>query len=235
VIQRGNNRGAIFFEEADRRFYLGWLGEALTDQNCALHAYVLMTNHVHLLITSDRSEAVPKALQSLGRRYVRYVNRTYGRTGTLWEGRYKSTILDSERYVLACHRYIEANPVRARMVAAAGDYSWLSHSRNAGGRADPLLPEHPVDAALGATPAERQEAYRKLFSKDLDPELVMEIRDATNRGWVPGSERFRRKSRRPSIARSSRRDEDVRRRCGMILSRGKRPMPPVANNPEMER
>ncbi len=191
VIQRGNNRGAIFFEDSERRVYLDWLGEALADQGCALHAYVLMTNHVHLLITSDRQEAIPKALQSLGRRYVRYVNRTYGRTGTLWEGRYKSTILDSERYVLACHRYIEANPVRAFMVADAGDHSWSSYHHNAGGRADALLSEHPVYAALGTTAGERQNAYRKLFAEGLAPELVSEIRDATNRGWVPGSERFR--------------------------------------------
>lgn len=191
VIQRGNNRGAIFFEDSDRRLYLEWLGEALADQDCALHAYVLMSNHVHLLITSTRPEAIPKVLQSLGRRYVRYVNRTYARTGTLWEGRYKSTILDSERYVLACYRYIEANPVRARMVVDVGDHLWSSYPYNAGGKADPLLSEHPVYAALGTTARERREAYCTLFAQGLDPDLVAEIRDATNRGWVPGSERFR--------------------------------------------
>ena len=171
VIQRGNNRGAIFFEDSDRRFYLSWLGEALVDQGCALHAYVLMTNHVHLLITADREEAVPKVLQSLGRRYVRHVNRAYGRTGTLWEGRYKST--------------------RASMVADAGNYPWSSFHHNACGRVDSLLPDHPIYAALGATDAERQATYRALFAQALDPDLVKEIRDATNRGWVPGSERFR--------------------------------------------
>ncbi|MTJ81858.1 MAG: transposase [Telmatospirillum sp.] len=137
VIQRGNNRAAVFFDDADRRHYLTWLGEALENHGCALHAYVLMTNHVHLLIGAGRSAALPRVLQSLGRHYVRYINDTYRRSGTLWEGRYKSTVVDSASYVLACYRYIEANPLRAGMVETATGYPWSSHPRNALGRHDP--------------------------------------------------------------------------------------------------
>ena len=119
VIQRGNNRQAIFFTDDDRRVFLDKLGEALGREGCALHAYVLMTNHVHLLVTPERDEGIGRLLQSLGRSYVGHVNRAYGRTGTLWEGRFKSTIVDAEDYVMACYRYIEANPLRARMVERA--------------------------------------------------------------------------------------------------------------------
>jgi putative transposase len=191
VIQRGNNRAAIFFEDVDRRPYLEWLGEAMAAQGCALHAYVLMTNHVHLLVTAARADALPKALQSLGRRYVGHVNRRYGRTGTLWEGRYRSTIVDGESYALACYRYIEANPLRARMVADAADHPWSSYHRNALGRTDPLITEHAIYTALGATTAERQQAYRALFAQPLAEQAIGTIRDATNQGWVAGSERFR--------------------------------------------
>jgi putative transposase len=122
VIQRGNDRMAIFFGDADRRLYLNWLAEAARDRGVLVHAYVLMSNHVHLLLTAPYAVSLPRLMQSLGRRYVAHVNRSYRRTGTLWEGRYRSTILDSDGYVLTCHRYIEANPLRAHMVASAGDY-----------------------------------------------------------------------------------------------------------------
>lgn len=192
VIQRGNNRQPIFFEADDRARYLGWLEEGLAATGCRLHAYVLMTNHVHLLVTGDRAESVPRLLQSLGRRYVGDVNRRYGRTGTLWEGRYKSTILDSERYLLACYRYIEANPVRAAMVSRPDDYPWSSWHANGRGRADPLLTEHETYQALGTSPEQRRLAYRDLFAQGLDAELLATLRDATQRGWVPGRDRFRR-------------------------------------------
>jgi putative transposase len=190
VVQRGNNRGAIFFEDADRRLYLGWLAEALESQGCALHAYVLMTNHVHLLLTSGETTVLPKVLQSLGRRYVRHVNDSYRRSGTLWEGRYKSTVIDSEAYLLACYRYVEANPLRAGMVAAAEDHPWSSYRRNALGHADPLVTEHPVFTALGPTPEARNQAYAALFRQTLDADLLAAIRDATQRSWVLGSDRF---------------------------------------------
>jgi putative transposase len=191
VIQRGNNRGAIFFADADRRRYLTWLGEALTGEGAALHAYVLMTNHVHLLVTAPAEQSIPRVLQSLGRRYVRYVNQRHGRTGTLWEGRFKSTIVDSETYLLACYRYIEANPLRAGMVTDAADYRWSSYRHNALGEADALLTEHAVYAALGESSDARRAAYRALFRAGLEAPILDTIRDATQRGWAMGSERFR--------------------------------------------
>lgn len=168
VIQRGNNRRVIFFEDAGRRFFQSALGEALAAHDCQLHAYVLMTNHLHLLIAPRTEAGIGGLMQSLGRRYVAHVNRTHGRTGTLWEGRFKSTIVDAEDYVTACYRYIEANPLRARMVERPEDHLWPSYVRNALGRADPLVAEHECYRALGASGA------------------------ATKRGWVPGRESFRR-------------------------------------------
>ncbi len=196
IVQRGNNRQAVFFSDDDRQFFLKRLGEALGAEGCALHAYVLMTNHFHLVITAGGAESIPRLMQSLGRRYVSHVNREYGRTGTLWEGRYKSTILDSESYVLVCHRYVEANPVRAKLVSRPEDYPWSSYRHNAVGRKDPLLREHATYKALAATVAARRAAYRELFGPGLTDEQVETIRDATRRGWVPGSERFRREVER---------------------------------------
>ena len=192
VIQRGNNRQAIFFTDADRRLFLAEMCEALAAEGCRLHAYVLMTNHIHLLVTPDTDAGIGRLMQSLGRRYVGYVNRTYSRTGTLWEGRFKSTIVDSEDYALACYRYIEANPVRARMVAQAGDYPWSSHGHNAMGPGDPMIAEHEVYAALGPTAAARRAAYAAVFAQGLDAGVIDTLRDATQRGWVPGRESFRR-------------------------------------------
>jgi putative transposase len=150
-----------------------------------------MTNHFHLVITAGGADSIPRLMQSLGRRYVSHVNREYGRTGTLWEGRYKSTILDSESYVLVCHRYVESNPVRAKLVSRPEDYPWSSYRHNGLGRKDPLLREHATYKALGTTVAARRAAYRELFGPGLTDEQVETIRDATRRGWVPGSERFR--------------------------------------------
>lgn len=131
VIQRGNDRQACFFQETDYLRYLQDLHEAALHQACSIHAYVLMTNHVHLLVTPRTEGGVSRMMQALGRRYVRYVNDSSGRTGTLWEGRYKASLVDDERYVLACYRYIELNPVRAGMVAAPDEYRWSSHAANA--------------------------------------------------------------------------------------------------------
>ena len=191
IIQRGNNRQAVFFEDADRRFFLSVLGEALQAHQCALHAYVLMTNHVHLLITPRRDDGVGGLMQSLGRRYVGHVNRAYARTGTLWEGRFKSTIVDAEAYVMACYRYIEANPVRAGMVERARDHPWSSHRANALGDPDALVTPHDCYEALGGSARRRQGAYRTMFEDDLPDETIGILRDATQRGWVPGRQTFR--------------------------------------------
>lgn len=142
IVQRGHNRAACFFDDQDRRAYLGWLHEALVREHCRLHAYVLMTNHVHLLLTPEEVERVPQVLISVGRRYVQYVNHTYGRTGTLWDGRYKSSLVQAETYLLFCHRYVELNPVRAGMVADPARYRWSSYRANALGEADTLVTPH---------------------------------------------------------------------------------------------
>lgn len=192
VIQRGNNKQAIFFSDADRQMFLADLKDGLIRYDCALHAYVLMTNHIHLLITPGRDDTIGQLMQSLGRRYVGYINRSYGRTGTLWEGRFKSTIVDAEDYVMACYRYIEANPVRARMVVSADDYPWSSFGANALGAGNSLITGHQVYQALGATELARQAQYRALFDEGLGEEIVDALRDSAQRGWVAGSDRFRR-------------------------------------------
>src|SRR5882724_11842009 len=191
VIQRGNNRQPIFFADDDYVRYRDWLIEAAAAYGCRVHAYVLMTNHVHLLVTPRHAESVPRTLQSLGRRYVRFVNDTYARSGTLWEGRYRAAAIDSEAYLLACMRYIALNPVRARMVAHPRDYRWSSYRAHAHGAVDPLAEEHELFRRLGASPAERQSAYRALVRAALDPEFVAALRMATNGGWALGSERFK--------------------------------------------
>ena len=149
VIQRGNNRTPIFFGDEDYERYGDWLGEAAAEHGCAIHAYVLMTNHVHLLVTPARALSLPRAMQSLGRRYVRYVNAAHGRTGTLWEGRYRAAPIDSDAYFLACCRYIELNPVRAGLTAHPREYPWSSWRAHAQGIADPLAADHPLYSGLG--------------------------------------------------------------------------------------
>lgn len=190
IIQRGNNRTAIFGGDGDYTFYLECLKEAAEANNLAIHAYVLMTNHVHLLATPAHETSISKTLQSLGRRYVQYFNFTYQRTGTLWEGRYKATIIDSESYLLTCSRYIELNPVRANMVAHPREYPWSSYRWHADGRADELLTDHPLYRRLGRNAEERQSAYRALFRAHLGDAALVEIRDATNKGWALGGSRF---------------------------------------------
>jgi len=142
IVQRGHNRAACFSDDHDRFAYLGWLRDALEHQRCRLHAYVLMTNHVHLLLSPEYAARVPQVLISVGRRYVQFIHHTYGRTGILWDGRYKSSLVQAETYLLLCQRYIELNPVRAGMVADPADYRWSSYRANGLGQADPLLTAH---------------------------------------------------------------------------------------------
>ena len=191
VIQRGNDRQAIFFADDDYVRYRDWLQEGACRQLCAIHAYVLMTNHVHLLVTPATAASVPRLMQSLGRRYVRHVNDAYRRTGTLWEGRYRAAPIDSEAYLLTCQRYIELNPVRARMVADPADYPWSSHAANARGAADALVRPHALYLALADTAEARRQAYRRLFDAALDEDIVGELRAATNGGWAIGGARFK--------------------------------------------
>jgi putative transposase len=192
VIQRGNNREAIFFRPDDYARYRDWLAEAAGSYGCAIHAYVMMTNHVHLLVTPLAADSLPRTMQSLGRRYVRYVNAAYRRTGTLWEGRYRAAPIDEEAYFLACCRYIELNPVRARMVRHPRDYRWSSYRAHAQGADDLLLANHDLYDRLGRGAVARQEAYRDLFRSALDEGFVEGLRAATNGGWALGDARFKR-------------------------------------------
>lgn len=190
VIQRGNNRTALFADEPDYRFFIECLAEACVRHECRVHAYVLMTNHVHLLMTPDREDAIGKVMQSVGRRYVQYFNYTYQRTGTLWEGRYRATPIETERYLLTCCRYIELNPVRARMVPDPEKYQWSSYGCNATGRADRLVTAHSEYLALGRNDTERQMNYRSLFRDGIVESTITAIRNATNKGWALGDDRF---------------------------------------------
>ena len=191
VIQRGNNRAVCFFAEADYLLYLDCLTEGSTRYGCDIHAYVLMTNHVHLLVTPETDESLSSMMRYLGSRYVQYVNHAYRRSGTLWEGRYKCSLIDSERYLLTCYRYIELNPVRAGMVEDAGGYRWSSYRAHASGQADALIREHPCYLALGATGEDRQTAYQELFRYQVDAVSLKAIREAANSGTALGSERFK--------------------------------------------
>ena len=191
VIQRGNDRQACFRVESDFLLYLLHLGELADKYDCAVHAYCLMTNHVHLLLTPAAEDALPALMRNLGQRYVQYFNRSYGRTGTLWEGRYRSCIAESARYVLACHRYIELNPVRAGLAEIPGNYSWSSYRANAEGREDRLLTAHPEYLGLGRDRVSQRSAYRDLFDDVLEPALLERIREATNSGYPLGSDSFK--------------------------------------------
>jgi len=203
IIQRGNNRAVCFYAEEDYRRYLDELTELSRRFGCAVHAYVLMTNHVHLLATPRDAAALSSMMQSLGRRYVRYVNGAYSRTGTLWEGRYRAAPIEAEAHLIACMRYIELNPVRARMVRKPANYPWSSHRSHAEGVADPLLADHALYCALGATPKARARSYLALFRDALPAEFVGALREATNGGWALGSDRWRAKVERVARRRAA--------------------------------
>lgn len=190
LIQRGHNRDACFFADDDYRAYLDYLGEFATKFGCAVHAYVLMTNHVHLLLTPQQAGGASLLMKQLGQRYVQYVNRSYRRSGTLWEGRFRSCLTQEESYVLACYRYIELNPVRAQMVKHPRHYRWSSYRANAEGKDSAFLAPHDQYLSLGRTEAARREAYRLLFRSELDPEVLDEIRLATNGNCALGDNRF---------------------------------------------
>lgn len=191
VIQRGNNYHLTFFSEKDYPFYLECLKEATSAHTCEVNAYVLMPNHVHLLLTPRRPDSVSKFMQSVGRRYVQYVNHAYNRMGTLWGGRYKASLIDSLAYLLTCYQYIELNPVRANMVRDPGHYAWSSYRRHALGELSDVLADHPLYLALGETPEARQTAYRKLLQVRMDNYLLEEIRKSVHHCGVLGTDRFK--------------------------------------------
>lgn len=191
IIQRGNNRQACFFADEDYVVYLEWLEEYAAKYDCTVHAYVLMTNHVHLLITPHTVEAASILMKSLGQRYVQYINRTYRRSGTLWEGRFRSCITQDDEYVLSCYRYIELNPVRANMVEHPAEYRWSSFRVNAQGEESTLLSPHYLYRSLGLDDSERQYNYCDLFRYHLDCKMIDDIRKATNGNFALGNNTFK--------------------------------------------
>lgn len=193
AVQRGHSREAVFYEEADYLAYLGWLREAAERYHCAIHAYVLMTNHMHILATPRDSEGISRMMQYVGRRYVPYINYHYGTSGTIWEGRYKASLVQEDGYLLACMRYIELNPVRANMVIHPREYRWSSYRANGEGREDSLITLHPLYLALGKTAALRKEAYRSLFKAHLDENDIKQIRAAWQTGTPLGNDYFKAK------------------------------------------
>jgi putative transposase len=191
ITQRGNNRQACFFADDDYLFFLDCLVKIAKRFRCALHAYALMTNHFHLLLTSELEAGPSLLMKFLGQRYVQYVNRTYRRSGSLWEGRFRSSLVQTERYVLGCYRYIEMNPVRASMVKHPIEYPWSSYAANAEGKPVAWLTPHGEYLALGLDDERRREAYRALFTTELDQQLLREIRVSTHGGYAIGNSRFR--------------------------------------------
>ncbi|HLS86117.1 MAG TPA: transposase [Burkholderiales bacterium] len=182
IVQRGNNRMDCFADDGDRLVYLRLLGDGLSRFGCALHAYCLMTNHVHLLVTPPSVEAAAGLMHVVSQRYAQYFNRKNGRTGTLWEGRFRSSLIASPSYLIACYRYIECNPVRAGLAPHPVVYRWSSHRANAGVACDPILAPHEEWAALGAR------AYRQLFATELDANALQRIRESLNGGFPLGFE-----------------------------------------------
>ena len=192
IIQRGNNRQVCFVSDEDHNSYIEWLQEYSQKYKVEVHAWVMMSNHVHLLCTPRQPGAISLMMQSLGRRYVRYFNFTYQRSGTLWEGRYKSCLVQDEKYLLEVYRYIELNPVRAMMVMNPEEYCWSSHTVNAEGNSSSLVTSHPEYLALGKTHLERMENYRALFEDCIERnEFLKEIRENTNKGLAVGGDRFK--------------------------------------------
>lgn len=191
IVQRGNNRQPCFRDDEDRRRYLADLEEALHAHDVELHAWVLMSNHVHLLATPRTSRGVSRMMQKLGCRYVRWFNDRHERSGTLWDGRFHASLVETDSYLLACMRYIELNPVRASMVRNPGEYRWSSFAANALGSPDPLIVPHPTYLALRATVNRRCAAYRRLFAQALDERMLADIRDASAGELVLGSEDFK--------------------------------------------
>jgi putative transposase len=193
IIQRGNNRQVIFAADADYQFFRDCLIAAAAKHGLQIHAYVWMTNHVHLLATPLFENSISKVFQSVGRKYVQYFNFTYRRSGTLWEGRYRATVVESEPYLLTLMRYIELNPVRAGMVSHPADYPWSSHGFYADGKSglnENWLIPHEEYLRLGLNGEERQQAYRALFNTAITATDLERIRDSSHKGWVLGGEKY---------------------------------------------
>ncbi len=212
IIQRGNNRQPIFASAADYRYLLDLLRTHAREFQVAIHSYVLMSNHFHVLLTPQEAEGLPRMMQAVGRSYVQYFNRKQQRTGTLWEGRYRSTVLQTERYLLQCMAYIDLNPVRAGMVAGPQDYPWSSYAHHTGVRVDPLVSPHPLYWEMGNTPFAREAAYQAWVQSGVDSVAQQALTDATLSGWALGEPDF--------VA-------DLQKRTGRRISKSKAGRPPL--------
>jgi putative transposase len=190
IIQRGNNRSACFYRENDYLVYLDQLKQQAEEFGCAIHAYCLMTNHVHLLLTPEAADSPSLMMKNLGQHYVQYINRTYSRSGTLWEGRFKSCLAQNDAYALICYAYIELNPVRASIVASPEQYRWSSYSCNGEGYANSLIRPHRNYLSMATTSSERCAVYRKLITSRINDESITQIRQATQGNYVLGDEGF---------------------------------------------
>jgi len=191
VVQRGNDRNPCFFEDENYLFYLHCLKDACERYDVVIHAYVLMTNHIHLLMTPSTEYGISRVMQLLGNRYVQYVNKKYGKTGTLWEGRHKASLVDAEQYLLTCYRYIEMNPVRANMVDHPGDYRWSSYQYHATGNPVSFIKDHEVFLRIASSPEERMYHYRELFRTGLDARDVHDVRKAVAFSAPLGNDLFK--------------------------------------------
>jgi len=187
VIQRGNNRMEIFRSDDDREVFLAMLRDASTRRRLEIHSYALMNNHVHLVVTPRTTTALEKTMQSVGFRYARHVNQCYARTGTLYEGRYRAMVIDTERYLFTCMRYVELNPVRAGLVSRPEAYYWTSYMANAFGAPDALVTPHPLYSSLAPTPAARQRCWRAVCAAALPAEELDRVRAAVHRGDALGA------------------------------------------------
>lgn len=205
LIQRGHNRQPVFLDDLDRQHFLADLQTVCREHGLALHAYVLMSNHIHLLLTPASADGLSRAMQSLGRRYVAWFNHRHQRSGALWEGRFRTCVIETEAYFLACQRYIELNPQRAGLASDLLAYPWSSLSHHLGARSDPLVSDHPVFWQLGNTPFEREAAYRRWLEETLAEEPERQLRHRLAQGGVLGSERFlaelARSTQRPLLPR----------------------------------
>ena len=193
IVQRGHSREPVFFENDDYSTYLHWVEEAADRYDCAIHAYVLMTNHIHFLVTPQDKQGVSLMIQHIGRRYTPYINHTYGTSGSIWEGRYKASLIDDEDYLLTCMRYIELNPVRANMVNNPSQYRWSSYRCNAQGKDNTLITPHPLYRQLGRTLKARCDAYKALFNAPVDVDDLKDIRSALQTGTPLGNDNFKEK------------------------------------------
>ncbi|MDH3636618.1 MAG: transposase [Gammaproteobacteria bacterium] len=204
IIQRGRDGKQIFFEEQDYQYFYDCLEAAAYNYHLKIHAYVLMPNHVHILATPGDTDSISRTTQSIGRNYVQYFNEYFDMSGTLWEGRYRATVIDSKTYLLTCSRYIELNPVRGGLVKKPVDYRWSSYAHNALGKADAMISAHGEYLKLGNNDKERAKAYRALFKQKLSSQTVQTITETALKGWVLGDDKFARKIEKLSGRRASR-------------------------------